>query len=69
MIAHLAVQSCAQKFIHNAIMFIDTSNNASYNQVHWPVRRPYLSIKASDAFSIDLNSYDSNILADVTGIL
>ena len=27
MIALSAVQSCEQKFIHNTIMFIDTSNN------------------------------------------
>ena len=33
MIAILAVQSCAQTFIHNAIMLIDTSDKASYNQV------------------------------------
>ena len=28
------VQSSAQTFIHNAIFFIDTSNNAWYNQAH-----------------------------------
>ena len=28
MIVLLAVQLCAQTFIHNALMFIDTSNNA-----------------------------------------
>ena len=50
MIALLAVQSCAQTFIHNAIMLIDTSDNASYSQVHWLIRTPYLSIKASNAF-------------------
>ena len=33
MIALLAVQSSAQTFIHNAILFIDTFNNAWYNQV------------------------------------
>ena len=48
MIALLTVQSCAQTFIHNAIMFIDTSDNASYNQVHWLTRTSYLSIKASN---------------------
>ena len=40
--------SCAQMFIHNAIMLIDTSDNALYNQVHWLIRTPYLSIKASN---------------------
>ena len=34
--------------IHNAILFIDTSNEASYNQVDWLVIMPYLSIKASN---------------------
>ena len=29
-------------------LVIDTSNNASYNQVHWLVRTPNLSIKASN---------------------
>ena len=48
MIPLLAVQSCAQTFIHNAIMLIDTSDNASYNQVHGLIRTPYLSIKASN---------------------
>ena len=30
-------------------MLIDTSDNASYNQVYWLFRTPYLSIKASNA--------------------
>ena len=34
--------------IHNTIVFIDTSNNASYNQVHWLVGTPYLAMKASN---------------------
>ena len=46
-IALLAVQSPEQTRIHDAILVIDTSNNVSYNQVHWLVRMPYLSIKAS----------------------
>ena len=33
--------------VHNAIMFIDTSNNAWYNQVHWLFGMPYLSIIAT----------------------
>ena len=41
-----AAQSSVQTHIHNAILVIDTSNNASYNQVHWLVGMPYLSIKA-----------------------
>ena len=48
-IALSAAQSSAQIRIHSAILVIDTSNNASYNQVHWLVRTPYLSIKASNA--------------------
>ena len=43
-----AVQSSAQTRIHSAILVIDTSNNASYNQVHWLVGTPYLAIKASN---------------------
>ena len=53
MIALLAIQSCAQTFIPNAIMLIDTTDNASYNQVHWLIRMPYLSIKASNEFELD----------------
>ena len=47
-IALSAAQSSAQTPIHSAILVIDTANNASYNQVHWLVRTPYLSIKASN---------------------
>ena len=48
MIARLAVQSGAQTFIHNAIMLIDTSDNDSYNQVHWLIGMPHLSTKTSN---------------------
>ena len=34
--------------VHNAFTLIDTSDNASYNQVHWLIRTPYLLIKASN---------------------
>ena len=51
-IALSAAQSSAQTRIHNAILVIDTSNNASYNQVHWLVRTPYLSIKASNGYKL-----------------
>ena len=47
-IALLAAQSYAQTRIHSVILVIDTPNNASYIQVHWLVRMPYLSIKASN---------------------
>ena len=47
-IALSAAQSSAQTCIHSAILVIDTSNNASYNQVHWLARTPFLSIKASN---------------------
>ena len=49
MIALSVVQSYAQSFIYNAILFIDTSNNAWYNQADWLIRIPYLSIIASNA--------------------
>ena len=49
-IALSAAQSSAQTHIHNAIVVIDTSNNASYSQVHWLVGTPYLAIKASKIF-------------------
>ena len=42
MIALLAVQSSAQTFIHNTVLFIDTSDHAWYNQIHWLIRTPYL---------------------------
>ena len=47
-IALSAAQSSAQTRIHSAILVIDTSNNVSYDQVHWLVRTPYLSIEASN---------------------
>ena len=49
-IALSAAQSSGETCIHSAILVIDTSNNASYNQVHWLVGTPYLSIKASNDF-------------------
>ena len=48
MIAILAAQSSAQTFIHSAILFIDTSNNAWYSQTHWLIRMPQLPIIASN---------------------
>ena len=48
MIALSSVQSFVQTFIHNAILFIDTSNNTWYNQAHWLIGIPYLSIIASN---------------------
>ena len=48
MIALSAVQSSAQTFIHNVILFNDTSDSAWYNQIHWLVGMPYWSIIASD---------------------
>ena len=44
LIALSTVHSCAQIFSHNAILFIDTSDNVWYKQVHWS----YLSIIASN---------------------
>ena len=46
--ALLDVQSSTWTRIHSAILVIDTSNNASYNQVHWLVGTPYLAVKASN---------------------
>ena len=47
-IALSAAQSSAQTHLHSAILVIDNSNNPSYNQVHWLIGTPYLSIKAND---------------------
>ena len=47
-----AVQSSVQTFVHNAIMLIDTSDNAWYNQTHWLIRTPYLSTIASNEVKI-----------------
>ena len=41
-IALSAIQSYAETRIHNAILFIYTSNNAWHNQVHWLDGTPYL---------------------------
>ena len=40
------ITSSAQTFIHNSILFIDVSNNACYNKVHWLIKTPYLSVIA-----------------------
>ena len=48
MIALSAVQSFAQSYIHNAVLFIGTSDKAWYNQVHWLIEPPYLLIIASN---------------------
>ena len=48
MIKLSAVQSSARTFIHNAILFIDTSNNAWYSQVNKLIRAPYLSTITSN---------------------
>ena len=52
MIALSAVQTSAQTIIHNAFLFTDTSDNASYNQLHWLTRSPYLSVIASNDLSL-----------------
>ena len=44
MIALLAAQSSARIFIHNSVLFIDTSNNDWYSQAHWLIGTQYLSI-------------------------
>ena len=47
-----AVPSSSQALIHHAILFIDTSDNASYNQLHWLIGMSYLSIIASSAYGV-----------------
>ena len=42
-----AVQSSAQPFIHNIILFINTYDNTCHNQAHWLIGMPYLSTIAS----------------------
>ena len=45
--------------VHNAIMLIDTPDNASHNQDHWLIRTPYLSMKASNdtpSVSVSMNT-------------
>ena len=59
MVAFSAVYSSAQTIIHNAILFIDTSNNASYKQTHWIIETPYLSIIASNDYKISRNRWVS----------
>ena len=44
MIALSTLQSSPQTKNYNAILFIDTPNNAWYNQAHWLPEMPYLSI-------------------------
>ena len=48
MIAFSPVQSSTQTFIHNTILFNDTSNNVWYNQAHKLIGMTYLSIIASN---------------------
>ena len=49
----------------NAIMFTDSSNNTWYNQVHWLIGAPYLSIIASNGLghilSVWVTSYTLTI--------
>ena len=47
-----SVQSSAQTFIYNAILFIDTSDKAWHNQAHWLIGTPYLSTIASNGLMI-----------------
>ena len=54
------VQSSARTFIHNVILFIDTSNNASYSQFQWLFVTPYLStIASNDNNNLFSQSYKS----------
>ena len=62
MIALSAVQSSTQRFIQNAILFFDTSNSASYDQAHWLIRTPYLSIIASNDCSCSVVHFSHNAL-------
>ena len=55
--ALLPAQSSAQTRIQNVLLFIDTSNNASYNQVNLLIGKPYLSIKASNAIQEHYRRY------------
>ena len=61
MIALSAVQSSAQTYIHNGILFIDTSNNAWYNQVHWLIGTSYLSIIASNSSQNSIKGHQYNL--------
>ena len=48
MIVFSAVQSSAPTLIHNNVLFIDTSDNAWYNQVQCLIWTPYLAIIANN---------------------
>ena len=50
MIALSAVQSSVRTFFHNAILFIDNSNNAQYKQPHSLIGTPCLAIIASNGY-------------------
>ena len=62
MIALSFVQSSAQTIIHSAIVFIDTSDNAWYNQVHWLIGTPYLSIIASNGANRNQMYYNKTLI-------
>ena len=54
-----ALLAMIQSFFHNAILFIDISDNAWYKQAHWLIGAPYLSIiasKCSTTVSFNLQS-------------
>ena len=51
------VQSSAQTFIHNAVLFIDSFNNAWHLQAHWLIGTPYLSTIASNGTSYYLYDF------------
>ena len=63
-----AAQWSAQTFIHNAIMFIDTSNNAWHNQAHWLTGTPYLStVSSNDIKYLYLTNLNIERLGDTLG--
>ena len=65
MIALSAVQWSAQALIYNAILFIDTSNNAWYNKTHWLICTPYLSLVASNVVGISGAGLSETITQDL----
>ena len=49
-------------YSHNTIVLKDTSNNAWYNQVHWLIGTPYLSIIAGSGLRAEIKT---GLLTDI----
>ena len=53
-------------YIHNVILFIDTSDNAWLSQADWPIGTPYLSIITSNEFGVTFTVSKLDLYLEMT---